>query len=149
MLLDPEWVDACSVEGKADLYRPGDKVRLVTAEILKNFPENIQEYYVMPKHLLKGANDTEVFMLRVQGQSMIEAGINDGDIIIIHRGMSVESGEIGVVRVSGESATLKRVFYENGNKIRLQPENSSMQPIIVDINDVEIVGKLIGLYREY
>ena len=80
---------------------------------------------------------------------MIEAGINDGDIIIIHRGMSVESGEIGVVRVSGESATLKRVFYENGNKIRLQPENSSMQPIIVDINDVEIVGKLIGLYREY
>ena len=111
--------------------------------------ENIQEYYVMPKHLLKGANDTEVFMLRVQGQSMIEAGINDGDIIIIQRGMSVESGEIGVVRVSGESATLKRVFYENGNKIRLQPENSSMQPIIVDINDVEIVGKLIGLYREY
>ena len=111
--------------------------------------DNIQEYYVMPKHLLNGANDTEVFMLRVQGQSMIEAGINDGDIIIIHRGMSVESGEIGVVRVSGESATLKRVFYENGNKIRLQPENSSMQPIIVDINDVEIVGKLIGLYREY
>ena len=111
--------------------------------------DNIQEYYVMPKRLLKGANDTEVFMLRVQGQSMIEAGINDGDIIIIHRGMSVESGEIGVVRVSGESATLKRVFYENGNKIRLQPENSSMQPIIVDINDVEIVGKLIGLYREY
>ena len=53
------------------------------------------------------------------------------------------------MRVSGESATLKRVFYENGNKIRLQPENSSMQPIIVDINDVEIVGKLIGLYREY
>ena len=90
-----------------------------------------------------------IFMLRVQGQSMIEAGINDGDIIIIHRGMSVESGEIGVVRVSGESATLKRVFYENGSKIRLQPENSSMQPIIVDINDVEIVGKLIGLYREY
>ena len=89
------------------------------------------------------------FCITVRGDSMINAGINDGDIIIIHRGMSVESGEIGVVRVSDESATLKRVFYENGNKIRLQPENSSMQPIIVDINDVEIVGKLIGLYREY
>ena len=45
MLLDPEWVDACSVEGKADLYRPGDKVRLVTAEILKTFREDIREYY--------------------------------------------------------------------------------------------------------
>lgn len=112
--------------------------------------ENVQEYYSMPKHLLKGADETEVFMLKVQGESMIEVGINDGDAIIVHRGIAVEHGEIGVVRVYGETATLKRVFYEkDNNKIRLQPENSSMQPIMVNASNVEIVGKLIGLYREY
>ena len=109
--------------------------------------ENYDGYVDFPASMARGKSN--LFALRVIGESMIEAGINDGDIIIIHRGMSVESGEIGVVRVSGESATLKRVFYENGNKIRLQPENSSMQPIILDKSDVEIVGKLIGLYREY
>ena len=111
--------------------------------------ESIQDYYLMPKHLLKGAEENEVFMLTVHGQSMIEAGINDGDTIVVHRGMAVESGEIGVVRVSGEDATLKRVFYEKNDKIRLQPENSGMQPIIVNTKDVEIIGKLIGLYRQY
>lgn len=111
--------------------------------------ESIQDYYLMPKHLLKGAEENEVFMLTVHGQSMIEAGINDGDTIVVHRGMAVESGEIGVVRVSGEDATLKRVFYEKNDKIRLQPENSGMQPIIVNIKDVEVIGKLIGLYRQY
>ena len=111
--------------------------------------ENVQEYYSMPKHLLKGADETEVFMLKVRGESMIEVGINDGDAIIVHRGIAVEHGEIGVVRVCGETATLKRVFYEKNDKIRLQPENSSMQPIMVNASDVEIVGKLIGLYREY
>lgn len=111
--------------------------------------ENVHDYYSIPKHLLRGADNTEVFMLKIQGESMIEAGINDGDIIIVHRGMAVDNGEIGVVRVSGESVTLKRVFFEKNNKIRLQPENSSMQPIIVKANDTEIVGKLIGLYRQY
>lgn len=111
--------------------------------------ENVHDYYSIPKHLLRGADNTEVFMLKIQGESMIEAGINDGDIIIVHRGMAVDNGEIGVVRVSGESVTLKRVFFEKNNKIRLQPENSSMQPIIVKSSDTEIVGKLIGLYRQY
>ena len=111
--------------------------------------DNVQEYYSMPKSLLKGGDATEVFMLKINGESMIEAGINNGDTIIVHKGISVEAGDIAVVRVFGESATLKRIYFEKGNKVRLQPENSSMQPIIVDINDVEIVGKLIGLYREY
>ncbi len=111
--------------------------------------ENVHDYYSIPKHLLRGADNTEVFMLKIQGESMIEAGINDGDIIIVHRGMAVENGEIGVVRVSGEAVTLKRIFFEKNNKIRLQPENSSMQPIMVKASDTEIVGKLIGLYRQY
>ena len=103
----------------------------------------------MPKSLLKGGDATEVFMLKINGESMIEAGINNGDTIIVHKGISVEAGDIAVVRVFGESATLKRIYFEKGNKVRLQPENSSMQPIILDKSDVEIVGKLIGLYREY
>lgn len=111
--------------------------------------ENVQEYYAVPKSLLRGADDSEVFMLKIQGQSMIDIGINDGDIIIVNRGISVNSGEIGVVRVAGEAATLKRVFFEKDNKIRLQPENSSMQPMIIEMSDAEIIGKLIGLYREY
>lgn len=111
--------------------------------------DNVQEYYNMPKCLLKGGDATEVFMLKINGESMIEAGINNGDTIIVHKGISVEAGDIAVVRVFGESATLKRIYFEKGNKVRLQPENSSMQPIILDKSDVEIVGKLIGLYREY
>ena len=111
--------------------------------------DNVQEYYSMPKSLLKGGDATEIFMLKINGESMIEAGINTGDTIIVHTGISVEAGDIAVVRVFGESATLKRIYFEKGNKVRLQPENSSMQPIILDKSDVEIVGKLIGLYREY
>jgi repressor LexA len=142
---------ALSIESGAGMEPEKMKKIPILGRVAAGIPilaiENYDGYVDFPASMARGKSN--LFALRVIGESMIEAGINDGDIIIIHRGMSVESGEIGVVRVSGESATLKRVFYENGNKIRLQPENSSMQPIIVDINDVEIVGKLIGLYREY
>lgn len=111
--------------------------------------ENIREYYSVPQKLLRGAGSDEVFMLEVHGQSMINVGINDGDTIVVHNGIAVEQGDIAVVRVEGESATLKRIFYEKDNKIRLQPENSTMQPLIYNRADVEIIGRLIGLYRKY
>lgn len=87
----------------------------------------------------------ELFALRVRGESMIEAGILDGDIIIVHRAPSARNGEI-VVALVEEEATVKRFYKENGH-YRLQPENSTMDPIIVD--SVTICGKVVALLREY
>lgn len=86
----------------------------------------------------------ELFALNVRGESMINAGIFDGDIIICEETSYVPNGEIAVVMVDGEEATVKRFYKENGH-YRLQPENDSMDPIIVD--DAEIIGKVIAVLR--
>ena len=82
-------------------------------------------------------------MLKVRGNSMIDVGIYDGDRVIVEQTSVAENGEI-VVALIDDSATVKRFFKENGH-YRLQPENDSMDPIIVD--DVQILGKVIGLLR--
>jgi repressor LexA len=89
----------------------------------------------------------ESFLLRVKGDSMIEAHILAGDLAVIRPQSTAENGEIVVALIDGE-ATLKRFFHE-GDRIRLQPENSSMEPIIIaaDAQDVAIVGKVTGLCR--
>ena len=79
---------------------------------------------------------------------MIDAGIYTGDMIIVTRSFNWRDGDIIVARVGGDSATVKRIYRENGH-IRLQPENPAMAPIIVDPAEVEIVGKVIGLIRSY
>lgn len=90
--------------------------------------------------------DTDsLFALRVKGESMIEAGILDGDIIIAEKTCYAENGEIVVAMIDDE-ATVKRFFRENG-KYRLQPENSTMQPIICD--EVLILGKVVAIQRNY
>jgi repressor LexA len=102
--------------------------------------ENIENYYPIPSDLLPNA---ETFMLKIRGSSMINAGILEGDQIIVEQCPSAENGDI-VVALVGDSATVKRFFKEDGY-YRLQPENDSMDPIIVD--HVEILGKVIGLLR--
>lgn len=102
--------------------------------------ENIENYYPIPSDLLPNA---ETFMLKIRGNSMINAGILEGDQIIVEQCPSVENGDI-VVALVGDSATVKRFFKEDGY-YRLQPENDSMEPIIVDY--VQILGKVIGLLR--
>lgn len=87
----------------------------------------------------------ELFALRVRGESMIEAGIFDGDIIIVHQTPTARNGEI-VVALVGDEATVKRFYKEDGH-YRLQPENATMQPIIVA--SVSILGKVVALIREY
>lgn len=104
--------------------------------------ENIEEYMVMPQQLF---GPEELFALRVQGESMIDAGIFDGDIILLHKQDSAENGDI-IVALLEEEATVKRVFYED-KRVRLQPENKRMSPIIVD--NVQILGKLTALVRKY
>ena len=102
--------------------------------------ENIENYFPIPTEMLP---DKEVFMLRVKGDSMIEAGIFNGDLIFVEKTVTAENGEI-VVALLDDSATVKRFYKENGH-YRLQPENSTMEPIIVD--EVQILGKVFGLFR--
>ena len=102
--------------------------------------ENIENYFPIPTEMLP---DKEVFMLRVKGDSMIEAGIFNGELIFVEKTVTAENGEI-VVALLDDSATVKRFYKENGH-YRLQPENSSMEPIIVD--EVQILGKVFGLFR--
>ena len=102
--------------------------------------ENIDAYFPIPAELLP---NSETFMLKVRGNSMIDVGIYDGDRVIVEQTSVAENGEI-VVALIDDSATVKRFFKENGH-YRLQPENATMDPIIVD--KVQILGKVIGLLR--
>ena len=105
--------------------------------------ENIEDYLIIPNDL--AAQEEDLFALRVQGESMIEAGILDGDIVVVHSQEQAENGDI-VVALIDDEATLKRIFYEDGH-VRLQPENHAMAPIIVDHADVR--GKLVALVRRF
>ena len=102
--------------------------------------ENIEEYFPLPKQLTR---HDETFMLNVRGTSMINAGIYDGDQIIVRKQDSANNGEI-VVALIGDEVTVKRFFKEK-DRVRLQPENDSMDPIYCE--DVHILGKVIGLIR--
>ncbi|WP_333886716.1 transcriptional repressor LexA [Clostridium sp.] len=105
--------------------------------------ENIEDYFPLPMDYIK--NKKDIFMLKVKGESMVDVGILDGDLSLIEKVDSAENGDIVVALIENE-ATLKRFFKEK-NHIRLQPENKSMSPIIV--NDCKIIGRLIGIYRQY
>jgi len=103
--------------------------------------ENREGYFPIPDHLSAGEN---CFVLKVEGDSMIDAGINDGDYVIVRQQISAENGEIVAARIDDE-ATIKRFYREHGG-FRLQPENSIYSPILV--NDLEILGKVIALFRK-
>lgn len=103
--------------------------------------ERVEDYFPFPAEVLH--TDKEVFMLRVKGESMINAGIKPGDKIMVEQQDTAENGEI-VVALIEDSATVKR-FYKEQDHYRLQPENDTMEPIIV--NDVQILGKVVGLIR--
>ncbi|HIX67158.1 MAG TPA: transcriptional repressor LexA [Candidatus Anaerostipes excrementavium] len=102
--------------------------------------ENIEDYFPMQPDFISSKN---TFMLHVRGESMINAGILDGDMVIVQQQPTAENGDI-VVAMIEDSATVKR-FYKEDGYCRLQPENDSMDPIIVP--EVSIIGKVIGLYR--
>ena len=102
--------------------------------------ENIESYMPFPAEMLP---NKDIFMLRVKGESMIEAGILNGDQVLVSSQSTAENGEM-VVALVDDSATVKTFYKEDGH-YRLQPQNSSMEPIIVD--DVQILGKVIGLFR--
>lgn len=105
--------------------------------------ENIEDYFPLPLEYIKNNND--LFILRISGESMIEAGIYDKDFAIIEKVSSASNGDI-VVALINDEATIK-TFYKEKDHIRLQPENHTMEPIIVPSCD--IIGRLVGIYRRY
>lgn len=104
--------------------------------------ENVEEYFPLPERL--APSDEHVFMLEIMGESMIEAGILDGDYVIVKQQQTANNGDIVVAMTEEDEATCKRFFKEK-DYIRLQPENSAMEPII--LRNVSILGKVIGVYR--
>ena len=114
----------------------------VTAGMPITAIENIEEYFPIPDFY--GTSDDHIFMLEIMGESMIEAGILDGDYVIVKQQSTADNGDIIVAMTEENEATVKRFFKEDGY-FRLQPENSSMDPIIVE--KVSVLGKVVGLYR--
>lgn len=104
--------------------------------------ENIEEYFPLPEKFV--AKGDEVFMLIVEGDSMIEAGIHDKDYVIVRKQNYATNGDIVVALTEDNEATVKR-FYKEKDHIRLQPENQALSPII--LKQVTILGKVIGVFR--
>ncbi|MBB5323569.1 repressor LexA [Anoxybacillus tepidamans] len=137
-ILDPDFVS---------FMQPSDIINVpVIGKVTAGQPitaiENVEDYFPLPERFVSA--EDYVFMLEVMGDSMIEAGILDGDYVIVRQQQSANNGDIVVAMTEENEATVKRFFKEQGY-IRLQPENSHMEPIIV--NDVTILGKVIGVYR--
>ena len=106
--------------------------------------ENPDEFFSIPSSLIP--KRSEVFALNVKGESMINKGIHDGDIVIIEKAKNANNGEIVAAMTDEYEVTLK-TFYKEKDHIRLQPENDTMSPII--LNNVSILGKAVGLYRKF
>lgn len=106
--------------------------------------EHIEGFKLMPE---SEVSNGEYFLLKVTGDSMINAGIHDGNLVLIRKQPVCETGEIAAVIVDGENATLKRVYHNNG-KLLLQPENPKYKPIMVDNEEVRIVGKAIEVIHK-
>lgn len=103
--------------------------------------ENIEEYLPLPASFVQDENS---FILEISGESMIEAGIFDGDYVVVRQQRDASNGDIVVAMTEDEEATVKRFFKEK-DYIRLQPENSTLEPII--LRNVHILGKVIGVFR--
>ncbi|CAD2074494.1 LexA repressor [Jeotgalicoccus coquinae] len=117
----------------------------VTAGLPITAVENIEEYFPLPEHFTANHN-SEIFLLNVVGDSMIDAGIHDGDRVIVRKQNIAHNGEIIVAMTEDDEATVKR-FYKEKGYYRLQPENTTMEPIYLD--NVIVLGKVVGLFREF
>ncbi len=135
---------------KPEMARAEDVHRLpLLGEIAAGGPllaeQNVEEYVAVPEPLARGGDE---FLLRVKGDSMVNAGILEGDLVVVRRQQDARNGDI-VVALAGadetaDEATVKRFFRENG-RIRLQPENDALEPIYTDY--VEVLGKVTGVFR--
>lgn len=142
----PRAIEILDPTGEANI--PKDKARYapvigkVTAGLPITAVENIEEFVPIPSSSTNP--DDNLFVLIVDGESMIEAGILDGDMVIVKQQNTADNGDIAVAMTEDNEATVKRFFKEK-DYIRLQPENATMDPLIYD--NVTILGKVVGLYR--
>lgn len=134
-------------KGSDDLFTPKKTIDIpIIGKVTAGEPilaiEHVEDTFPIP---IEMAERGSLFMLKVQGSSMINAGILDGDYVLVKQQNDAINGDI-VVALLEEEATIKR-FYKEKNYVRLQPENDTMSPILV--KDVVILGKVIGLYRRF
>jgi len=130
------------IDGSQPRGRSVPLVGKVTAGLPILATQNIEDYLVLPKDML---GRDELFCLRVQGDSMIDVGIFDGDVIVVRQQNNAENGEIVVAMIEDE-ATVKRIYFEK-KRVRLQPENSTMAPIYAP--SVQVLGKVVALFRQF
>jgi len=105
------------------------------------------ETLAVPPDMVSRRRDN--YVLRVEGNSMIEEQIRDGDYIVVQAQETAEDGQLVVALVGGEAATVKKLYREPGGRIRLQPANPTMQPIFADARDVRVQGIVVGVIRKY
>ena len=105
------------------------------------------ETLAVPADMLRRGQEN--FVLRVQGSSMIDEQIRDGDYIVVNARDTAEDGQMVVALVGGDSATVKKLYREGGGRIRLQPANEDMSPIIEDAHNVQVQGVVVGVIRKY
>ncbi len=105
------------------------------------------EMLAVPPDMVRRGRDN--YVLKVQGDSMIDEQIRNGDYIVVSQQDTAENGQMVVALVGRESATVKKLYREPGNRIRLQPANATMDPIVVDARDVLVQGVVVGVIRKY
>ncbi|AIF43674.1 transcriptional repressor LexA [Virgibacillus sp. SK37] len=129
-----------SIPREEAIYAP--VIGKVTAGLPITAVENIEEFVPLPSNT--ASPDDQLFVLVIEGESMIEAGILDGDMVIVKQQNTAQNSDIVVAMTEENEATVKRFFKERDH-IRLQPENATMEPLLY--KNVSILGKVIGLYR--
>lgn len=142
----PRAIEIVQTENQA--YTPVIQVPVlgkVTAGLPITAVENVDEYFPLPEHFTANHN-SEIFLLNVAGDSMIDAGIFDGDRVIVRKQNIAHNGDIIVAMTEEDEATVKR-FYKEKGYYRLQPENTALEPIYLD--SVTVLGKVVGLFREF
>lgn len=139
-----------SIELVQDDQGPATVALPLLGDVAAGLPiEAIQdaETLAVPPDMVRRGRDN--YVLRVQGNSMIEEQIRDGDFIVVAEQKNAEDGQMVVALVGGDSATVKKLYREPGNRIRLQPANHTMQAIIEDADNVAIQGVVVGVIRKY
>ncbi|QAT43083.1 transcriptional repressor LexA [Aminipila luticellarii] len=156
MIVDPESHERAADPSRnlnGDAYSNAERIDVIDIPVVGRIAagtpilaeQNIEESFPIPARFAgRGTN----FMLTVKGESMIEAGIFDGDYILVEQQNTAKNGEIVVAMIDGfESEATVKTFYKEADHIRLQPENSTMSPIIV--KEVKILGKVKGVFRYF
>ncbi|HLR63055.1 MAG TPA: transcriptional repressor LexA [Lentibacillus sp.] len=142
----PRAIEVLDLSEESNIPREEPRYAPVIGKVTAGIPitavENIEEFVPLPSSVT--GTDENLFVLVIEGESMIEAGILDGDMVIVKQQTTAQNGDIVVGMTDEDEATVKRFFKEKDH-IRLQPENATLEPLIYQ--NVTILGKVVGLYR--